>query len=249
MQLKTIAVALFTLLVAAAAVSAPSITQEGCAALYVTGNELWSISAAGQARLLARDERGINTPRWSPSGRRIAYVHDFQFGGDRVSDLVVIDSTSGDIVTTIPIAEERGFNDVLQLGWRGERAFGRRDTPLRLRGSTTNGTSPAARRRMSCGAPGSRPRRTASLWRISHMLRTVHRRIVRRRRSWSTIAWCIRRRATSACTRLPAASPGRDVTSCSSIGWTASSRSFPSMPRGEPSQRRSHSKTPVPSSA
>ena len=85
----------------------------------MTGSELWLISAGGEARLVARDERGINTPRWSPSGRRIAYVHDFQFGGDHVSDLVVIDSTSGKNVTTIPIAEERGFNDVLQLGWRG----------------------------------------------------------------------------------------------------------------------------------
>jgi len=122
MQLKTIAVALFTLLLAAVAAGAPAVPQTGCAALYVTGNELWSISSGGEARLVAQDERGINMPRWSPSGRRIAYVHDFQFGGDRVSDLVVIDSASGESVTTIPIAEERGFNDVLQLGWRGEKS-------------------------------------------------------------------------------------------------------------------------------
>src|SRR6185436_20373994 len=62
MQLKTIAVALFTLLLAAVAAGAPAVPQTGCAALYVTGNELWSISSGGEARLVAQDERGINMP-------------------------------------------------------------------------------------------------------------------------------------------------------------------------------------------
>jgi len=121
MQLKTIAVATFALIAATAAFCAPSASQTECAALYVTGHELWSISGDGVARLVARDERGINTPRWSPSGRRIAYVRDFKFGGERVSDLVVIESASGEAVATIPINEDHGFNDVLQLGWRGEK--------------------------------------------------------------------------------------------------------------------------------
>jgi hypothetical protein len=110
---------LAALLLATAAFCAPAVQSADCSALYVDAShhELWAMSAGGDARLIVRDERGINAPRWSPSGRRIAYAHDFH---DLVSELVVLDDASGQTVTTIPIAEERGFNAVLELGWRGE---------------------------------------------------------------------------------------------------------------------------------
>jgi hypothetical protein len=84
------------------------------------GGELWLANEDG-ARLLVADAQGIQYPRWSPEGKRIAYAHPFRFeaAGPRSEILVVTDE--GRAVARLPIPPESEVNAVLAVGWRGAR--------------------------------------------------------------------------------------------------------------------------------
>lgn len=83
-----------------------------CTAMTIKNErDLW----IGDQRVI-RDDLGINAPRWSPDGQKLAYVNDFNLSSDPVSHLVVIDR-SGHVLQTVPIPESAMFNFVDEMGW------------------------------------------------------------------------------------------------------------------------------------
>ncbi len=73
--------------------------------------ELW----IGGQRVI-RDDLGVNAPRWSPDGQKLAYTNDFDLSSDPVSHIVVIDRT-GRVLETVSIPESAMFNFVDEMGW------------------------------------------------------------------------------------------------------------------------------------
>lgn len=85
---------------------------ERCASVAIKDErELWI-----NGRRVIRDERGVNTPRWSPDGQQLAYVNEFDPAVDPVTHIVIIDRT-GHVRQTIPVPESARFNFVDEMGW------------------------------------------------------------------------------------------------------------------------------------
>lgn len=101
---------IFTVVLVTAAIA---VDAQPCTAVTVRdGHELWI-----DGRKIIRDEFGVDTPRWSPDGRQIAYVNDFELSGDPVSHIVVIDR-AGHVRHSVPVPESAMFGAVLDMGWR-----------------------------------------------------------------------------------------------------------------------------------
>lgn len=63
-----------------------------------------------------QDNFGINSSRWSPDGKQLAYVNDFDLSSDPVTHIVVIDR-AGHVVQRVPVPESARFNFVMAMGW------------------------------------------------------------------------------------------------------------------------------------
>jgi dipeptidyl aminopeptidase/acylaminoacyl peptidase len=112
---KLIAVAILCHAVTAAADS------RACAALYVKGDQLW-LAAEGTTRFLLSDSLGIEKPRWSPDGHRIAYVHRMQPRKAQLTDVMVVDTRDLSTKAVANLTWEDSVKAVLQVGWRGNDA-------------------------------------------------------------------------------------------------------------------------------
>jgi len=91
-----------------------------CEALVVAADGLWMVSERGEARRILQDERGVNAPRFSPNGERIAYVRNFRFGEGEVVATIVVAGIDGRVLREIAVPLTAGINDVLDLGWLSE---------------------------------------------------------------------------------------------------------------------------------
>ena len=110
---KLIAIVIFIHAVAAGA------EPGSCAALYVRGDQLW-VADGGEARFLLSDSLGIEKPRWSPDGLRIAYVHRMQGRRDHVTDVMVVDTRNLSTQAVANLTWEDSVKGVLQVGWHGD---------------------------------------------------------------------------------------------------------------------------------
>lgn len=88
-----------------------------CEALTVSGDELWMVNERGDARRILQDVRGVDTPRFSPGGERVAYMRNFSFGQGDVVSTIVVASIEGEVLREIPVPLTAGINAVLDLGW------------------------------------------------------------------------------------------------------------------------------------
>lgn len=108
------------------ALCVPSPGQAGaagadCDRLYATDDQLWVLPVGGPAELLLSDAAGVLQPRWSRSGEKIAYGHEFRFGDRGPRSEVVIADARGEAIRTLPPIEALwGITAILELGWRGE---------------------------------------------------------------------------------------------------------------------------------
>lgn len=104
--------AVVTVLVATALSLTPALA---CERLWVADRELW-IADGDQARLVVRDERGVDLPAWSPRGERVAYAHT---DGETLELRIV--SRTGEAVRTVSVPQDTPVNAILEVGWRSEQ--------------------------------------------------------------------------------------------------------------------------------
>lgn len=93
-----------------------ALAAEPCRQVSVKNeNELW-VHDGTASRLLIRDAQGVNLPRWSPDHAELLYAHDFNFNGDPVSSLVIVDA-DGRVRRQIAVNYDDGVNAFTNLGW------------------------------------------------------------------------------------------------------------------------------------
>ncbi len=77
-----------------AALSEPGISPDGSEIAFVSGGDIWTMSArGGEARLLVSDPATESRPLYSPDGQRLAFVSDRTGNGD----IYILDLASGDL--------------------------------------------------------------------------------------------------------------------------------------------------------
>ena len=104
-----------TVLLLVLAIAAPA-AHGACRVLFADGPELWTADAGGEATRLLREERDIALARFSPDGKRIAYVRGFDLSAEVFSHIVVV-RPDGEAVAQIPIRADLGVTDVMDFGW------------------------------------------------------------------------------------------------------------------------------------
>ncbi len=98
--------------------AAPS-PARACDRLWVAGGGLW-LAQGDEVRLVASDERGVFSPRFSPAGERIVYAHEVRLDSGTRPELVVIND-AGQVLRTLTLPADSPVNAILQTGWRDSR--------------------------------------------------------------------------------------------------------------------------------
>lgn len=118
MQLRRI-VTIFAVTLAAASLFAQP-DQSRCERLRADRNELWR-DGGSNSGLIVRDPRGIEHPRWSPSGRAIAYVQPFGFEDAQWRRVIVVTDASGRRLHALSLPSDNPVNAVVRFGWRDDQ--------------------------------------------------------------------------------------------------------------------------------